>query len=511
MSVSSQASKFLATTKAGGGGYFRPEDMKKAGSVMAVFPISGNDPRTAWTHEIPEIRKKRESEEYYMKYAAEYVSPDPAAVHENRGKRDGAGRLKYPPRLDPFLLLQEWVREQVIRGGIPGDAPFFEWVNPNPKGESKVWTAAQVGDLLTREERKDMDSRAATMWPQKYIWCLMINCHAVGDGILKTQFKPTLAEAVNRAMSAEIKKYGDKGDPFVHPYAFQLNYDPDAKGGRMYTAASDARFPITDDILELINATEVPSIEDFDQPYAGSKARIRANFEQALLYEIPWEQIFVDDWEDDDPAEFPPRDHDEESTSSNGASTGNGAAVRVDAVPARRPTLVPASRPDTSSPSSTARTEPARVTGAEVQGARTRARAPAAKPPETLPRAGAERAVTRDELVDCDCALRQHPQWPQCPNPACGAEWTPDGDAVPAPALAWLVDKHWPGADLVTSSSPAGTAPAPAASLAEALAPNEPDPAGGEKCFACRVVLVAGQDKCGNCGAVQIGEEFDVG
>lgn len=388
-----------------------------------------------------------------------FVSPDSEEVNQkqffrNRPQDDGPlGQLQAPPKLDPFLLLREYLYQEIEAGRMSPDTVVFSWTNPQKNNELTEWTAGR----LSRHEKS-----TRTTWnhslDSKLEWFFAVVVPSqLENGVVLARETSLLGKEMRKEIGNQIDSEGvEGGNPLITPYAFKWKFDKDARSPMdAYSANRFNRQEITAEIMEAIQTDDFPNPANQTVPKAGDKAKIRAMFEDAARIDLPWELLFVDAWDDSskDADEF----RDEE--------TSHGVPADSDRKPAARETAV--------------------STGTKTR-TRTRKRTKV-KPPWD---------VSEENRVACeDCGTHMHPGWKVCPG--CGAEYDLEGedpvempDAATIRAAGWIVN----GGD---------NAPAPATNTA---------PSGdASECWSCGHVLPDPNVKnCPSCG-IDLGDDVPFG
>jgi hypothetical protein len=285
---------------------------KKDGKATIWLAVNANYAYAAHVHNFPEIRsvkpkRDEEGEEHDELWTSRFVSPDSEEINKSQHFRDDDGFLKIAPRLDPFLLLREWLRHEC---DLPLDAPIFEFVDP-VKGTTERWTRGVLARLMKggrKEWNHDLSSKL------EYTFLAVANA-SPADGVQIVRGPKLLGDKVRRMIKNEIESNpGGQGDPKKFPYAIRWTYDENAKSPMdSYDSSRFNAAPLTEAIREAINtpADKLPDVEQDMTPRPGDKARIRAAMESAAVVDLPWDRIFVPAWvnesrNDDDEAEERP-------------------------------------------------------------------------------------------------------------------------------------------------------------------------------------------------------------
>lgn len=413
---------------------------------------------------------EKDGEEREALRFTKFVSPDPEEVHENQFFREHGktGPLRVKPKLDPFLLLREWLRDEIEAGRMKDDEVIFEWTDPAKGGALIQWRSGHLARLTDRGGMWE-----ATLDTKLEYLFLVVEAMNPDTGVQIVRAPKSLGEAMREEIAGQIESNGmDDGNPLVNPYCFKWTYDKKATPAKQYGALRFNRQELTEAIADAINSEDFPDPSRDTKPRPGTKAKIRAAFEDAAQIELPWELLFVDAWEDDanehgiDEDEFTdgPDDDDEPAPKRTAAKKPKGRTRK------RKPDVT------TSAPETSDREE----TDAKP---RRRKRKKKSKPAWWVP---------VDEREECeDCGLALHPAWPTCPN--CGAEYDVDGKVVEPPTLEVLKKAGWPVPE--DSKEEGGK-----------LAPE--DEADDDSCWSCGAELPDDDvSECPSCG-VDLGDEL---
>lgn len=274
---------------------------KKDGKATVWLSTRAAIAYPTWNHPFMSIgtwEDKESGEEREALRFNRFVSPDAEIVHQSQYFRDkDTDRLRVPPLLDPFLLLREWLRHDCQE---PMDAVVFRWVNPK-NGEVIEWRRGKLARLVEKG-RSDWNHSLDTKLEYLFV---VVSDDAPEEGPQIVRGPKLLGDKMKAAIAQEMESNGDAGNPLTNPYAFRWVYDKDAKSPMdSYRAFRYNKAQLTDEIREAITATEYPDPEPDTKPRPGDKSKIRAAMEDAAQIDIPWDQIFVDEWVDEDPTDF---------------------------------------------------------------------------------------------------------------------------------------------------------------------------------------------------------------
>lgn len=393
--------------KHGEGGARKFMNWKEKGKATVWLSTAAEIAYASWSHAfqfLDTVEDKDTKEEKTILCFTRFVSPDPEIVHTSQHFREkSTDRLKTPPRLDPFLLLREFLRFECEK--MPLSQVIFKWTNPK---DNKVieWKRGELARLVERGKQNwnhSLDTKLEYMF-------VVVDNDKPEDGPQIVRGAKLLGDKMKKMIQDQMESDGDKGNPMKFPYAIQWKYDENAANmNDSYRAFRFNQAQITDKIREGIMATNFPKPDPDTMPRPGDKAKIRAAMESAAQVDLPWDRFFVKEWEDEDPTEFPPKEK-----------------------PGRTPEVGTAPPAETKATAS-ASDQPQRRKKAETK---------AAPPPPPEP-----------EKIPCDdCGTMMLPTDPKCAK--CGAEY----DVEPAPTKV---------AAPAAKSTPAETKAAPASGGAQ--------------------------------------------
>lgn len=445
----------------GGGGRAKYlKDWKKEGSIVVCLHCqpSSEKPKIAWRDfkhgfYVNDVRKENGEEVPYLRFTM-FSSPDVAKVCDEQHFRDReTGRLRMPPLLDPFLLLREWLREEIEAQRMTTDQVIFEWTDPSKNNALIQWKAGEISRIVKRGQTNwnhSLDAR------EEY-QMVVVSVGDIAAGAQIVRLTAGLAKAIRKAIKNEIESNGrDAGNPLVTPWAMKWIYDKNADINERYNALRFNRQEITEELLEQIQSPDFS--EPRTGPRPGDKAKIRAAFEDAAKIDLPYDLLFSPQWKDDDDS----GDADEFSDSEDASGAQKSR---------RHPGQSIDSEPD----------RPSARDGSPRKRRRKKAATEPAKPSWW---------VEPGEREACeDCGFEMHPGWAECPG--CGAHYDIDGEALKVPEVSELKAAGWPfpeGYDEAMSEETA--APADTAS-------KDADAA----CYSCGASITGNEKTCPNCGA----------
>jgi hypothetical protein len=375
------------------------KDWKKKGSIVVWLYTRADIAWASWNHSFVAYgtyKNDKDEEVECLKYPR-FVSPDPEVVHQNQYFRnEGDDSMQIPPSLDPFLRLREWLR---LDCDLPLDTVIFRWENPHPKPGKSPIIEWQRGHLARLVDRGRYNFGASLDTKLEYFFVVVDN-EKPQDGAQIVRGTKLLGDVMKKEIGHQIESDGEKGNPLIHPYAFKWVYD-DSAGSPMdsYRAFRYNAAELTPQIREAITSSEYPDPSQDCKPRAGDKAKIRAAMEAAAQVDLPWDRLFVPEWEDEEPGDFNYGANAGSQVVSQGSGTSGGATGR------------PASQTGSQGPSRERESH-------AVSGAQSARRKKVNKPEPPPPN------VEMIKCDDCDTMLR--PDQAKCPN--CGAEYEVDSE-----------------------------------------------------------------------------------
>ena len=291
-------SSFLKTSASDGRGdkIWLPK-WKDAGSVVLWLHTKA-EPCVAWTHSFivageseERINGEKTGRMKQFLQFPHYVSPDPREVHASQYFRNDDGTLKTPPNRDPFLLLREWLRNQINAGLLSPDAVVFEW--DDAKNSTTIRWEAGVLSKLVKPGRGNWNHSLDSKYEGIFT---VVQNDKPEDGAFLVREGKALCEAMRKKIAEEIDSKGDEeGDPTITPYAFKWRFDKNALPADMYAVSRFDKAKYTDEIYKAISGDEFPSAAEQLSVKDDDFIKIRAAFESAARIALPLDAIFSDD------------------------------------------------------------------------------------------------------------------------------------------------------------------------------------------------------------------------
>jgi hypothetical protein len=269
---------------------------KKDGSILVWLYARGDMAWPSFNHPFityGSYKNDKDEEVPCLRYPR-FVSPDPEAVHKNQYFRNDDDTLQVAPALDPFLRLREWLR---LDCDYPEDTVIFRWENPNPKQNANPiieWRRGNLAKLV-----KKTQSTFAHTLDTKLDYFFVVAAHeAIGDGLQIVRCTKLLGNKMQEEIKEQMESNGEQGNPLLHPYCFKWVFDKNAAPMDSYKAFRYNQAELTEPIREVITAPDFPDPSADCVPKSGDKAAIRAAMEAAAVVALPWDHIFVPEWDD---------------------------------------------------------------------------------------------------------------------------------------------------------------------------------------------------------------------
>jgi DNA-directed RNA polymerase subunit M/transcription elongation factor TFIIS len=236
---------------------------------------------------------KKTGEERQTLFFPRFVSPDPEVVHTHQYFRDDDKLyLQIPPIKDPFLLLREYLRNDCPE--MPLSQPIFKWYDHKNR-QDIIWTRGTLSRLVEKTKttwNHSLDSKL------EYLF-VIVDDNSPSDGAQIVRGSKSIGDKMRTVIREQMDSNGEKGNPMLYPYAFKWVYDKDAKKfDDTYRVFRFNKSEMTPAIREAIESTDFPDPTVDCQPRPGDKAKIRTAFEDAAEVDLPWEKLFVDEWDD---------------------------------------------------------------------------------------------------------------------------------------------------------------------------------------------------------------------
>lgn len=420
-----------------------------------------------WIHTVPVVKEiiDKETEDPSMRvWSDRWMCHEPEALLMKRFDRLPTGERSMPPTVCPQCLLPEVVKDLVARKELSWIDPLFRW-DGDIEEEQHIVLAGGVyngfsGDDIGKDPDKRRELKAAGVrrkeaWNQsllvKQMWLFCVCDPAnIEAGILKTFEAKSLGEKMKKAIADEMKKARDEngkpnkdfGNPLLHPFPFEWNYDEEKDYEDKYDVVAMTGKVPSPEVLEVIGGP-APDITQDTRP--GNCWWLKDQLESHYVGKIkfPWERVFG-------PAERaglmkPPsdtKDDEDEDDDDVGAETqGTGRPPEIGQTEAKETVPIYVVGPEHDVWFDDAKEDP------KVKGALVELETPSDDPPTAavtlqvvalLKTWGAKEVAI---VVDCDhCGARMTDHDIECA--VCHAEYGDDSKIIARPCLSKaLTDK----------------------------------------------------------------------
>lgn len=442
-------------------------DLKKAprqedghAAIVWLHAGSGVIAHSRYVHSFPTYKTNRDGETY-LNFGMTYVSPESDRVCEQqyfRESKESDSPMKVPPSLDPFLLLREWLRNEINSGRMSPEQIVFRWKNPKAKDNQNPIIEWKAGHLSRLEKRGRMTGMHSLDAKLEYIFLLVDN-DAPDQGVQQYISTKGLGKALRDEIQRQIKSDGvEEGNPLLNPYALRFVYNPNASSPNdFYSVGRYNRARLTDEISELIHSQNYPDVERICKPRDDEKLLIRSAMEAAAEIELPLDLLFNTGWQTENPYSDDDTEPQTPSVDSSVDSEDSGD----------EPEIEPLARPD------------------EDEEPKVRRRKKVKKE-ENPP---VRRKRKKVKTIPCDdCGFQMLETWNSCPS--CGCEYE---EGIDPPSLEKLASANHPGAKEALKKQ----------------APDSDDDSDEVQCFACGTMNASDAAVCTNCGTDLTDDLFD--
>lgn len=297
------AESFLGHSTGSSGGSFL-EKWKDDGEVEIVLhpraPIGA-----VWNHRWFRVGEDKDKKPKIM--MTRFNSMEDSVILRDQHFRYEDGTRKKPPKLCPFSLTLEWVREAIENGDIDWCDEIFRFESKSE--DQEILAGGFVGlfkrDGLTDEQLDELKKAKVVLkmaFKQKSLASLdyifaVVKLDSPDDGCVIARENKTLGKKMQKAIRDETRKWEatqpGKGDPFKTPYAFRWSFFEDESFENMYdvVALPTEATPIPDAVLAVLEE-DPPDIQE--QLEASNVALLRASFEKHWVHRVvpPWDDLF---------------------------------------------------------------------------------------------------------------------------------------------------------------------------------------------------------------------------
>lgn len=300
-----------------GGGKFLTKWKKRQPAELRIWLHTRTPFVTLWQHNIPQMRvfEDRQTGETVRKIWGGKFNclENEAAVLQHQNKRQNGVR-EIPPQICPLCKMLEWTREQIAAKKLNKAQPLFKFEVPLLPGEEEsdrtddqlriVHAGPFTDTLKDLSQQEKIDFRKAGIklteaWAENgrakcnFVF-RCVDHDNLDDGVQILIETSLVGEKVQQVIRDQMKRQGKaEGNPLLNPYAFQIEHKPkETQFQNKYHVLdlSPKAYPMTDQVRELIVATDPPDITRMREP--GNVRALRTQLEQYALIEFPWDELF---------------------------------------------------------------------------------------------------------------------------------------------------------------------------------------------------------------------------
>ena len=301
-----------------------------------------------WQHRLPVIDIKEDELRQCKRVVTTrgFSCGEEESVLRDQYRRDKeTGQRTSPPESCSICRMVEHVHQCVIRGELHWLAPIFDFDTGDPQRRviiraSGMWNGYKP-DRLNDSQKSEMEEAGISPkygWKENcqaqlnYVLCI-VDDDDLSKGVQIMKEGMALGDKVKLAIAKEMKRHPKNpsmGNPILHPYAFRFEYASEATPDKKYEAFR-VDLDLRPEVMTLITETAPPDLSMFTGSF--SRATLRAQLESAALVELPWDELFPPE-EDEEPKKAPVRASAPASAGACAASacpcaTAQGGDVRV--------------------------------------------------------------------------------------------------------------------------------------------------------------------------------------
>lgn len=306
---------------------------------MVLFPRDSIYP--LWRHPFPRI-VTLEKEKTREVWGGNYVCwEDPSPTLIKQYQRDDDGMRKYPPQRCGACKMIEWIHQEIAAERIAWTDEIFRFEGDDSDKTRIMHAGGMTGAFgsknLDDEEKQDLKDhriRLREVWMEKVMpsasyMFIMVDFDDWKSGVQVTIEKASLGDKIKTVIMDAKKSFGEKGNPFTHPYVIQCEYDPadNIEFNKKYMARPmmGPDWKIRQDILDLLANEDPPDVSHITSRFNATE--LRMSLEEHALIEIPFDDFFgkldpkeVEKLKAKEEKRSEKRDEKRESSSSSGKS-----------------------------------------------------------------------------------------------------------------------------------------------------------------------------------------------
>lgn len=254
----------------------------------------------AHLHTFPEAGEKKADDGSDRKVKVlrfpTYVGLETDKVYAEMRFRINDGPLQTPPRIDPFMIIKEWLRLGLDRGIFALDTPVFGWTDYKANNAPIEWC---VGRLSGRVKSNQVTwSHTLDAKYQYFIPCVAAGNLALGPKL--TREAKQVGLDLQKVIGEQVEANGEEdGNPLKNPYAFRVKYDPSKSFGEQYSVIALGKnvMPYTDDVFYAIEQAAPNVLPYITRNPGADLPKLRAAFQAAMLMELPLDYLFSENEE----------------------------------------------------------------------------------------------------------------------------------------------------------------------------------------------------------------------
>jgi hypothetical protein len=296
---------FLNYRGSEGGGSKRLKSWAKDPGFVNLWFHTKQMPCAVWYHRIPElvVRTEKDTQKTLKNvWGRQHVCLEDEKVLKKQRFRGEDGLREVPPLRCPICRLAEAIREMVTAGTIKDSDRIFKWDGSDKPEENVALSAGGLANIWGRDPDEETKKRLgeagiflSKVWNENMLAKLnyvfaVVNQDDPATGLQIAVQTQLVGDKVKRLINNEIASNdGDKGNPFITPYAIRLVYKPaEKKFDDKYDAMRMNRFALSPEIEAIIRG-EKPNIAKFTDRMNAKD--VCSALEEHALVKLPWKSI----------------------------------------------------------------------------------------------------------------------------------------------------------------------------------------------------------------------------